>query len=477
MDGHRPRRGGAARAAAANTLTAEPVPAPSTALPAASSAPAPAARSPPPGELAEEDEPVDAKLKIDKTPLTNDEKAAGKLVYSHLVLRRDKAALEPLVRRPALRQLVESVDLTVLVTDDAREKKEREEGVRRAKLRKEKERREREREEKEKEKQGMVVENLGDKGAIGRKSDEQKASDKQKAAEAKAAEDKAVEEKLVAEHMATILADVPNVKTVRAVSCDELLHVLLSQSTVRIKSLEIQLVAGDLFRVCAPALSELVDLRCDDIDDDADLPTLRDLTTLHIGSYCAAAAFLSMIAPVRDQLVDLAFPVSSRLKVFDLGSFPSVKHFRVRIQNEPFAAGDTAGIERVVVDGFDHLLGWAVRRLPRLEHLYLEGTLKVRTWDDRISSNPVHLPPRTANILLSLPRDIPHLTLDTNCIRPADAAAFLLDSKVRPSALETLALGGETGRGLCALLRGSENAYTALGGALEKAKIEVTTVR
>ncbi|GAA5842174.1 hypothetical protein JCM9279_002806 [Rhodotorula babjevae] len=464
-------------------------PAPSNDSPAASSgaAPGPAARTPPrivvddpSSDLSDEDEPAKGKLKIDKTPLSEQEQAAGKLLYSHLVLRRDQAALEPLVRRPALRKLVESVDFTALVADDAREKKRQQEQERKEKLREEKERR-------EKEERGMMVEGEGGGGSVGRASAEKKAAEEEEkagaraAAKAQAAEDKAAEDQLVAEHMATILADLPDVKVVRAVSCDELVRVFLSQAPVRLEKLEIQLLdpaAGDLFRGDgAAAVSKLSQLRCDEIEDDADLPALRHLTTLHVSSYCDAATFLALVDPIRGQLVDLAFPVSSRIRPFDLGSFVMLQRFRLRIQHEPFAAGDVSGIERVVVVGFKHFLDYVGRQLPHVQHLYLEGTLKVRTWDDRTSSNPVHLPPRTADILLSVPRHIPHLTLDTNCIRPADAAAFFLDPALRPRGLETLALGGETGRGLCALLRGSENPYTALGKVLKDAEIEVTTVR
>ncbi|KPV73487.1 uncharacterized protein RHOBADRAFT_45450 [Rhodotorula graminis WP1] len=440
-----------ARAAPADAHTAPA--AASAGLHAASSAPAPAARAPPRTDddesATDDDEPSSDKLKVDKRPLSTDEEAAGRQLYSHLVLRRDKAALEPLVRRPALRRLVASIDLAVLVAEDARERKQEDERERKKKLREDKERREKEREEQEQ--VGMDVYGQGGKGGVGRRSDEkqaaeaQKAADEEAAAEAKAVEDKAAEDKLVAEHIETILADVPNVKAVRAVSCDELVHVLLSQSTIRVERLDIQLVVGDLLLQCAPALVDLHDLRCDDIDDNADLPVLRNLTTLHVRSYCDAATFLLMVAPVRDQLVDLAFPVSSRIQPFNLGSFLKVKHFRLRIQNEPFPRATRPE---------SSASSWVPHGLPHVEHLYLEGTLKFRTWDDRISSNPVHLPPRTADILLSLPRG--HL---------------------RPEALGTLALGGEVGRGLCALLRGSENAYTALGAALKAAGIEVTTVR
>ena len=102
---------------------------------------------------------------------------------------------------------------------------------------------------------------------------------------------------------------------------------------------------------------------------------------------------------------------------------------------------------------------------------------------------PDDIPSFTARILDALPPHLEHLSLTTSFLRPADVAAFLLGAR-RPTALRTLRIGDEVGRGLGAILRGEagdgdgsgsapsgeEEGFGALAGVLERAGVEVTTV-
>ncbi|GAA5910093.1 hypothetical protein JCM8208_000953 [Rhodotorula glutinis] len=276
--------------------------------------------------------------------------------------------------------------------------------------------------------------------------------------------------------VASVLANLHNVEVVCGQPSEEAIRLILSHPRVRLASLELDLdsmSAPKIFMDCAKALSSLRELRTDVVSDLIELPAaaLRHLKTLYIETYCDGLMFDRDMAPSLGQLDDLTWPVLSDSEI-DLAPFPHLERLQLRIVSVPHAVGRDA-FERRAGKGLVQLLEKAGSR-TRLIHLAVQGTVQVRLLDDRLSTNPAHFFGQSSTILAALPRHIQYLTLDTNCVRPTDFAAYLLDPARRPPGLRRLQVGNEVGLGLMALLRGVGGPYGALAGELERAGIEVT---
>jgi len=208
------------------------------------------------------------------------------------------------------------------------------------------------------------------------------------------------------------------------------------------------------------------------------LETELDATQSHFGFFTA---------PFRPTLVNLRISVGIPF-IIDLALFPSLEHLAfyagVSVRSYTFSL---RGIVPFVVGSLTSATSHST-----LKSFELRGRLFHHDKsDDCVTfAGPDDIPSFTAQILDALPPHLEHLSLTTSFLRPADVAAFLLGAR-RPTALRTLRIGDEVGRGLGAILRrddggdgdgsgsalsGEEEGFGALAGVLERAGVEVTTV-
>ncbi|TNY23279.1 hypothetical protein DMC30DRAFT_450686, partial [Rhodotorula diobovata] len=286
------------------------------------------------------------------------------------------------------------------------------------------------------------------------------------------------------DRIAALLRDLPHVKAACVTEVTKAWDHLLSSGKVHLRQVMVsswsaaeEALVDDypqafcmLKRLCIFQLD--ADLASNPIHP-ASLPRLEDLDII---AGTDTTSFDSFTTPFRTQLVSLTLPVSFALSGCNLATFSALKHLALYCSGLGRLVELEGDLPVPVVISILSSVS-SLRHLQSLSlKVYLAPCSGMQRGFPKVLNRflPPELPASTRTILDTIPRQIQHLSLDTDCLRPDDVAAYLLSPR-RPSRLRTLRIGRKVGRGVAEILESDEGPYGALAGTLERAGIEVTT--